>query len=597
MATATVKPNTATLGSFIEKNIPDPKVIVSSFKSEEKKETTEHFNNWPNACGFETDYEQRTPIELKVTGIIPSYAAGVLYRTGPSNYKAKTKDDKELSMSHWFDGWTQVHRFEIQPSAKSNSSTKVLYNSRRSVDSMVERMRETGDMGAFTFGQKRDPCQSFFQKVMSTFSPIKNMPTNGKPDANNVGVSMAVNMPGLPGPHGSIPPTGPIKTLVNKTDANAYQYIDPETLEPAGVTNQTVLHPSLTGPLAATHAKTDPLTGDVFNYNLDISRITTYRIFCASASTGKTSILATITDAPPAYLHSLFITETTVILCVWGSHFSYKGLSILYNKNVIDSLSPTDPSSPCLWYVIDRTPAMKGVLAVYTSPAFFSFHTVNASEIISPTTGAKSITADLVTYPDLSVLHRFYYENLLSNSPAAKALSQSPKGFNSKPAFARYRLEAVPSTPEPKRTEAILEWKAPLAHSAELPTINTHFLCRPHRYIYGSTYNKGGSTFLNTLVKFDTTTQTSLFWHHQGQSPGEAIFVPNPDASEGPEGEDDGLLLSVVLDGFAERSYLLVLDGKTFEEVGRAELPVGGIVGLGFHGIYVGAGKETACEV
>ena len=50
-------------------------------------------------------------------------------------------------------------------------------------------------------------------------------------------------------------------------------------------------------------------------------------------------------------------------------------------------------------------------------------------------------------------------------------------------------------------------------------------------------------------------------------------------------GEDEGVLLSVVLDGFRERSYLLCLDARTMREVGRADL--GAVVGFGFHGIHV----------
>lgn len=46
------------------------------------------------------------------------------------------------------------------------------------------------------------------------------------------------------------------------------------------------------------------------------------------------------------------------------------------------------------------------------------------------------------------------------------------------------------------------------------------------------------------------------------QSPGEAIFLPDPEGKG--EGEDEGILLSVVLDGVAGKSYLLVLDAKEF---------------------------------
>ena len=48
--------------------------------------------------------------------------------------------------------------------------------------------------------------------------------------------------------------------------------------------------------------------------------------------------------------------------------------------------------------------------------------------------------------------------------------------------------------------------------------------------------------------------------------------------------EDDGVILSVVLDSTTEKSFLLVLDAETFEEVARAEAPHP--IPFGFHGQY-----------
>ena len=93
--------------------------------------------------------------------------------------------------------------------------------------------------------------------------------------------------------------------------------IEPETLEPKGVVSQATLHPKLTGPLSSAHTRSDPVTGDFFNYNLALGRrLTRCRVFRVSAGIGQTEILATITDAPPAYLHPSILTENYFILCV-----------------------------------------------------------------------------------------------------------------------------------------------------------------------------------------------------------------------------------------------------------------------------------------
>ena len=50
--------------------------------------------------------------------------------------------------------------------------------------------------------------------------------------------------------------------------------------------------------------------------------------------------------------------------------------------------------------------------------------------------------------------------------------------------------------------------------------------------------------------------------------------------------EDDGVVLSVVLDSFHSTSFLLVLDAQSFEEIARVTVPNNHIVPLGFHGRY-----------
>jgi torulene dioxygenase len=57
--------------------------------------------------------------------------------------------------------------------------------------------------------------------------------------------------------------------------------------------------------------------------------------------------------------------------------------------------------------------------------------------------------------------------------------------------------------------------------------------------------------------------------------------VPSPEGVD----EDDGVLLSVVLDGFDETSYLVCLDTRTMKELGRAECDWA--VGIGTHGAHI----------
>ncbi|KIW02557.1 uncharacterized protein PV09_06012 [Verruconis gallopava] len=545
------------------------------------------WSKWPNDVGFNTFFEQRTPVDLKVTGKIPAYAAGVLYRTGPSAYKIDTSKGSTFSMSHWFDGLSKVHRFEITPDG--SGSSKVTYNSRSTVDKLIESIKETGTLKGFTFAQKRDPCQSFFSKVMTVFEVSTAQKRAIDPAAANIGVTLSFNMPGTSPPHvgrQDVRHASGIQTLWAKTDASNFKQLDPETLEPIGIASQASLHPSLKGPLSAAHAKSDPETGDVYNFNLDLGRQPTYRIFHVSASTGKTEILASF-PGKPAYLHSILLTQDHVILCVWNSHIKSGGASILYNQNILDSISPFDSKQRTIWYVIDRRHS-KGLIAKYESPAFFCFHTVNAWTEVSPLDRSKvDIVCELSEYSSLDVLHKFYYDNLLSTAPGNKNF-QGPKGDAARGFLRRYRLRDIASASE-KPGVVVVEYTAPKDASPELPTLNPRFVTRPHRYTYGIV-DRRLSSLADGLVKWDSKTHTPKYWGTFAHTPGEPIFVADPEGSA----EDDGVLLSVVLDGLKESSYLLCLDARTMQELGRAE--VGGVVGFGFHGLHVKVGSETTVD-
>ncbi|KAK2751100.1 hypothetical protein FQN57_000175 [Myotisia sp. PD_48] len=578
-------------------------------------EDTKSFNDWPNHQGFDTTYEERTPVELKVTGSIPSWAAGTLYRSGIGPRKFDTVTGK-YHVNHWFDGLAVVHRFQITATNEENPTVRVIYNSRSTCDGLIERIRQTGERKTMTFARKYDPCTSYFQKVMSIF---REQPER-LPNEHSMSITLSADFPGLPTPSSLAQKdtkgghASGIRTLINKTDSTVLQTLDPETLEPLGIATQRVLHPDLKGPMSAAHAKSDPVTGDVYNFNLEFGRIPTYRVFCVSASTGKTSILATITGADPAYIHSIFMTENYVILCVWNSFFVARGLKILWTRNILDAIGEYDNARPAQWYVIDRrTPENggKGLIATYESDPFFAFHSVNAYEVMSEDGQGTDIVADVVAYNNLNCLKCFYLNNLVSTSPeAGQATSEIPY----KSCLKRFRLPSIPASPtnietsrassnasapgmlSVERFRAILEFETDAIQSPELPIINPQYVTRPHRYVYGLNAT-GKSSFFDGIVKIDTKTKEAKYWSHRGQNAGEPIFVPRKletrQSQNGVNGvldEDDGVLLSVVLDGFSGKSYLLVLDAKTLDEVGRAH--VAGPIGFGFHGIHVPAANH-----
>jgi carotenoid cleavage dioxygenase-like enzyme len=98
----------------------------------------------------------------------------------------------------------------------------------------------------------------------------------------------------------------------------------------------------------------------------------------------------------------------------------------------------------------------------------------------------------------------------------------------------------------------------------------------------------------DAIVKADLDKRAiSHSWSQEGCFPSEALFIPAPPQKDPTTqlpkdvDEDDGVLVSIVLDSIHNKSFLLVLDSKTFTEVAKADLPQ--VVPLSFaHGSFRG---------
>lgn len=529
--------------------------------------------------------EHRGPIKLAVEGQIPSWAAGSLYRTGPGQSTIETSKGTHY-VSHWFDGFAHSHKFDIAPSDDEGGCATVTYSSRRQAEEFVEDIKRTGWRSSTSFAQRADPCVGIFSKAMSVFKPLQR----------NNSVVVERNVPGLKTAGKAIDDTG-TKNLFVLTDNSVLAEIDPQTLEILGYSDTGSFHPDLKGQLGCAHSQRDPETGDLFNFNLAFGRRPVYRVYKVSAKTGETEVLATIPmpELPPAYLHSLFLTQNYLVMCVPSTHYAWNGLKIVWEGNLVEALEPFDKSKLSQWVVIDRRHG-KGVVSRFTTPAGFFFHSVNAFEEVvkekvdgKPEEERTYLNFDLIEYENSDVIDCFYYDVILDRKGAAKDHWVDKKAHDScRQYLVRYRFDMPPQGDQSgidgsgcPSAEKVLAIPAP--HCGELPTINLAYATRRHRYVYGTSF-RGLSTMMDSLCKTDTLTSEALVWAPPtAHTPGEPIFVARPGGSD----EDDGVLLSVVLDGTAQTSYLICLDAKTMKEVGRAECEFA--VGLGFHGIHAPA--------
>jgi carotenoid cleavage dioxygenase-like enzyme len=190
----------------------------------------------------------------------------------------------------------------------------------------------------------------------------------------------------------------------------------------------------------------------------------------------------------------------------------------------------------------------------FEADACFGFHHVNAYD------GFGEVVADICVFPDASVIEDLYLDRLRAGKPI-------PSGE-----LVRFRLDLDRRTVTRERLSD---------HGLELPRIN-YGLCneRPHRYVWG--VDSGDSGWIEQIVKVDADDGSAISWSKPGCSPSEPVFVARP----GAEAEDDGVLLSVVLDTEREGSSLLVLDARSLEEIASAATPHH--IPFGFHGQFVG---------
>jgi carotenoid cleavage dioxygenase-like enzyme len=400
----------------------------------------------------------------------------------------------------------------------------------RFLDTPGERAAKAGRIEYSEFAT--DPCRSIFARYVTRF-------TGGTEFSGNAGVNV-------------VPMDGGMAAL---TEVPIAVRFDPETLATVGINDY---RDSLDGQVTTAHPHQAPGTGDLINYVLRFGRHSEYLVYRQRPGTMTRELIASIPDAQPGYLHSFGITEDYVVLAVFP--FVVNPLSLLLHGKPFIENYRWRPELGTKFVVIRLSDG--SVRGTYQAEPFFAFHHVNAY------VEGNELVVDASSYTDASVIDALYLDHLRAGDPIPK------------PVPTRYRMDLDGAT---VRSE-------PLSQLAfELPGIayGSHN-GRAYQYAYGvGCRNTGASTgqdFFNQLVKLDVTDRTERVWHEAGCYPGEPVFVPAP----GGDGEDDGVVLSVVLDSTGGHSFVLVLDADTWQEIARADVPHP--IPFGFHGHYLSGG-------
>jgi carotenoid cleavage dioxygenase-like enzyme len=322
---------------------------------------------------------------------------------------------------------------------------------------------------------------------------------------------------------------------------------DAETLQSAGVAYE------VPGLLTTAHPHLDRETGGMLNYAAKLGPRSQYRFYLLEPDAEEPRVIAALRADQPAYMHSFGLSARYIVLAEFP--FTVNPLRLASTRRPYIENYRWRPERGTRITLIDRESG--DPIGPFITDPFFAFHHVNAYD--DPERG--EVVIDMTVYPDPSLIEDLYLDRLRS-------------GRGVQPASLR-RVRIRPA-------EQAIEWETMLDDDLELARIN-YGRCneRPYRYVWG--VGVGESGWLERIVRGDLERQTTSAWSEAGCYPGEPVFVARPGAVD----EDEGVLLSVVLDSRSERSFLLALDAGDLSELARAEAPHH--IPFGFHGQFATA--------
>ncbi|KAF6102291.1 beta-carotene oxygenase 2 [Phyllostomus discolor] len=512
---------------------------------------------------------EETPqvISAQVRGHFPKWLNGSLLRIGPGKFEfGKDK------YNHWFDGMALLHQFRIEKGAVTYKS-KFLQSDTYKANTVHNRI-VISEFGTLALP---DPCRNIFERFMSKFElPAITDNTN-------------VNYVRYKGDY------------YVSTETNFMNKLDIETLEKTEKVDWSKFI-AVNGATAHPHYDPDGTAYNMGNsygphgscYN--IIRVPPEKVDLGDTIQGAKVIcsIASTESLKPSYYHSFGMTKNYIIFIEQPVKMNLRKIitSKIRGKAFSDGIS-WEPQYNTRFHVVDKHTGQLLPGMYYTKP-FVTFHQINAFEdqgcvIIDLCCQDNGRNLDLYQLQNLRKAGKELdqvYESIARSFPRRFVLPlhvslNAPEGENLNPL-------SYSSASAVKQADGKIWCSYENLHpenleeegGIEFPQIN-YGQCsgKKYHFFYGCGFRH---LVGDSLIKVDVVNKTLMVWREDGFYPSEPVFVPVPGTSE----EDGGVLLSVVITPNQNKSnFLLVLDAKNFDELGRAEVPVQ--MPYGFHGTYV----------
>ncbi|XP_034034981.1 beta,beta-carotene 9',10'-oxygenase [Thalassophryne amazonica] len=486
----------------------------------------------PLICSIQ---ETPDPIPTDVQGTIPSWINGKLLRNGPGKFEFGN-----THYNHWFDGMAMLHQFNIEKGHVTYMS-RFLHSDAYKMNTERDRIM----MSEFGTLAMPDPCKNIFQRFLSRFEMDK--PTD------NASVSF-VKYKG---------------DYYVSTETNFMHKVNPENMETLGKVDWSKFI-AVNGATAHPHYDPDGTTYNMGNsYG---SKGALYNIISvppektdAEDTLQGARIVCSIVPANrshPSYYHSFAMSENYVVFIEQPIKMDL--LKIVTCKLRGKALSEGiywDPRQETVFHLVSKHTGEVSSVKYHTK-AISVFHQINAFE------EDGFLVLDMCCSDDCRAIKNYLLQNL----------RKTGDGLDEVCLCACTLQDQVFCQHEDLHGDDLHEYG-----SLEFPQINySQFNTRPYRYFYGCGFRH---LVGDSLLKMDLQNKTLKVWCQKGFYPSEPVFVPSPNATE----EDNGVILSVVLTPSQDKgTFLLFLDAKTFEELGRASVPVN--MPYGFHGTFTASG-------
>lgn len=457
---------------------------------------------------------------IAVQGRLPDWLAGRYIRNGPSLFEFSRQ-----KLAHLFDGMAMLHAFHFH-------TGQVDYRSRFLHSENFLHGQRTGRLSNIEFGS--NPPGAFLWRQL-------HLLLLRQPFLPNANVSL-------------IEHAGRAAALTEVPDWVAF---DTRSLRTEGL---YAAPDAWQGQTASPHPQTDADTLELYNVSTRMGRHNSYELYRLAPGSTRRQRWLSIPAPEPAYMHSFAMTPRFLILIEQPWFFNVR--SLLLKNRTLRQHFEWKPERGTRFIVVDKQDAR--VVGRYHCPAFFFFHTVQAFE------QQDALLIDLLAMPDPSAIDHFFVGHI-DPSPAPFARLRRYR-------LDRHDIKADSDANSEADGEARLEWTDPWPHMTfELPAVHPAPALARRRYVYmtGSLHR-----MVDCLVKADLDTGTLASWSEPGCWAGEPAFIAEP----GAVAEDQGLILSLVVDTTQQRSFLLMLDARSWQERGRALLPHA--VPFGTHGRF-----------